>query len=157
MTDESTFREVLSHFPSGVTVLTLRAADGTMRGMTISAFSSLSLHPPLVLACVAQSSACHDALTDGMAFAVSILAETAEDVARHFATPLPDKFRDFPFHIGVLGAPLLDAACASLECTVAARYAAGDHAIVVGQVETATVRGGRPLVYAQRAFHRLVA
>ena len=80
------FRRALGHFASGVTVITAKSSDGDMRGLTVSAFSSLSLDPPLVLICIEKRASLHDHLAEGDAFAVNILAEDQELISRRFAS-----------------------------------------------------------------------
>lgn len=157
MVDDQNFRDALSRFASGVTVIGLRGADGRLRGITVSAFSSVSISPPIVLACIARNSTCHQELTEGVYFGVSILSEGQSPLARHFAKSSGNKFGDVPFRFGRAGIPLIQNACAQLECVVTQRLAGGDHTIVLGEVLAAEASSARPLVYVQRDFHQLVA
>lgn len=157
MTSKSEFREALSRFPTGVTVLALRSPNGMLAGLTVSAFTSVSLEPPMVLACVDARSRCVPALLEEQPFAFSILSEDQADVAGHFASPIADKFSDVPYRDGDNGAPLIRGACAHIECSVADCHRGGDHVIVVGAVQRIVVSHNRPLVYAMRNFHRLNA
>ena len=91
------FRAVLGRFPSGVTVVTTKAADGTDQGMTVSAFSSLSLDPPLVLICIEKSASVHDALTTASGFIVNVLSAKQEQIARRFAIVDIDRFEGVGF------------------------------------------------------------
>lgn len=152
---ERVFRDAMSHLASGVVVLTVRSDDGSHRGMTASAFTSLSLKPPMVVVCVGKQSACAEILLDRRPFGVSILSEDQADLAQRFATPLPDKFEGVPVRPGSCGALLLEGCCASLECQVAARHEGGDHWAIFGQVKDVVVPGGKPLVFACRSFHGL--
>lgn len=155
MVDEQAFREALSRFPSGVTILTLYGRDGSLRGITVSAFSSLSLRPALVLACISRKAACHAEMTRGIPFGISILTEDQADIALRFATPIEDKFNGVEYRFGPSGVPLIEGACVQLECCVANLHIGGDHTIVVGNVTYTQIAEGLPLVYAQRNFHRL--
>jgi flavin reductase (DIM6/NTAB) family NADH-FMN oxidoreductase RutF len=153
--DDQRFRNALSSFASGVTVISLRGDDGRLRGITVSAFSSVSLSPPIVLACVARTSACAREFLPGVYFGISILAEDQAQIAQHFAKPSGNKFGDMPFRFGRAGIPLIDGACAQLECVVSRCVDGGDHTIVIGEVLAAESSDAVPLVYARRKFHRL--
>lgn len=157
MTSKSEFREALSRFPTGVTILSMRTPSGVLAGLTVSAFTSVSLEPPMVLACVDARSRCVPALVEGQPFAFSILSEDQADIAEHFAAAIADKFSNVPYRDGDNGAPLIRGACAQIECRVADCHRGGDHVIVVGAVEGIVVSHDRPLVYAMRNFHRLNA
>ena len=140
------FRKGLSRFASGVTVVTCKGESGC-QGLTVSAFSSLSLDPPLVLICVHSSSSVHDGLKEGRFFAVNILAEDQEPISRVFASRIPDRFNGVSFRDGQTGAPLIEGALAFIECRVVHEYPGGDHTILVGQVESSVMREGKPLLY----------
>src|SRR4029077_3446280 len=94
---ESDFRNALSRFPSGVTVATTMGSDGKPHGITVSAFCSVSLDPPLVLICVERTTISHDAFDAGGAFVVNILSESQEDISEQFAAPAEDKFGSVEF------------------------------------------------------------
>src|ERR671933_1710967 len=130
--DPSTFRSVLGRFASGVTVATMRTPDGVDHGMTVSAFCSLSLQPPLVLMCIAQDAAMHGVLPDVSHFAVNVLAAGQEAVARRFAEHLGDRFEGIGYERGASGAAVLQGVLAVIECRIAGRHAGGDHTIVIG-------------------------
>jgi flavin reductase (DIM6/NTAB) family NADH-FMN oxidoreductase RutF len=149
------FRAALSHFASGVTVVTAAASDGTPRGLTVSAFSSLSLEPPLILVCIEHRASLHDVLKDAEFFAVNILAEDQEVISRRFASRDPDRFSGVGYAIGATGAPLLDAALAHLECRKTQAYAGGDHTIFLGEVEGTATKEGKPLIYFRGGYAAL--
>lgn len=155
--DSATFRAVLGRFASGVTVVTMRDDDERDHGMTVSAFCSVSLEPPLVLVCLDHDASMRPLLVDGSAFVVNVLAEGQEALSRRFASPDDERFDGVGFTRGARGAPLLDDALAHLECTVHARHEAGDHTIVIGRVESAVAREGTgPLLYYRSGYGRLV-
>ena len=153
--DPTTFRAALGRFASGVTVLTTRATDGTALGMTATAFSSVSLAPPLVLVCVDLDAAALPALTVGAAFAVHVLAESQTALSQRFASSEADRFAGLPVTRGLDGVPLLDGVLARLECRVTATYPGGDHLIVVGEVHEATLGEEAPLLYFRGGYGRL--
>lgn len=153
--DDQKFRDAMSTFASGVTIIGFRDLEGRFRGITVSAFSSVSMTPPIVLVCIARSSACNAELGTGVYFGVSILSEDQENLARHFAKSSGSKFGDVPFRFGRTSVPLIDDACTQLECVVRQRVEAGDHIIILGEVIAAEVTNAPPLVYAQRNFHKI--
>ena len=153
--DPDTFRAALGRFTSGVTVVTTCDADGRDHGMTVSAFCSVSLEPPLVLACIGHEASMHDLAMSADRFGVSILTVGQEQLARRFADQWSDRFDGVGYSRGKLGVALLDDALAHLECMVVDRRDAGDHTIVVGRVEAASCYQGRPLVYYRGGYTQL--
>lgn len=154
--DAATFRHALSRFPSGVTVVTVRGDDGRDYGMTVSAFASLSLQPPLVLVCIGDDATIAGAVAAAGHFAVSVLSQDQEALARRFAESDADRFEGTAVTRGVGGLALLGGAVAHLQCAIVARHRGGDHTIVVGEVLSATsMEGGRPLVYELGQYGRL--
>jgi flavin reductase (DIM6/NTAB) family NADH-FMN oxidoreductase RutF len=153
--DPDTFRAALGRFASGVTVVTACDADGRDHGMTVSAFCSTSLDPPLVLACIGHEASMHGLMLRVDRFGVSILASAQEALARRFADQRTDRFDGVGYARGRLGVALLDDALAHLECTVVDRRDAGDHTIIVGRVEAAACDQGRPLVYYRGGYTQL--
>ena len=141
------FRAALSRFPSGVTVVTTRGSDGQLHGITVSAFCSVSLEPPLILVCVEKAASSHRALHESGTFVVNILSENQRDLSEHFASQLDNKFQTVKYHEGIHGLPVLAGIAANLECTLHAAYDGGDHTIFVGSIENVTVNDVRPLAY----------
>jgi len=153
--DPTLFRSVLSRFASGVTVVTSRDASGTDYGMTVSAFSSLSLDPPLVLVCIDQSATWHAVLPDATHFNVHMLGVEQEQISRRFASDRADRFVDVSHTRSVNGIVQLTGVLALLECRITSRHTGGDHTIVVGEVERALADEGDPLLYFRSAYARL--
>jgi flavin reductase (DIM6/NTAB) family NADH-FMN oxidoreductase RutF len=149
------FRRVLGHFATGVTVLTTCDADARPTGLTASAFSSVSLDPPLVLICVDHKSQSYPALKDRRCFAVNVLSADQQAVSRRFASTRLDKFDEVPHTISDLGLPLIQGAIAQLECTTVSVHVEGDHTIFVGRVERARAEAGEPLLYFRGQYDRL--
>jgi len=157
--DQAAFRQAAGQFPGGIVVVTTSAGHA----MTVSAFASVSLEPPLVLFCAEKIARFHDAVLAADAWAVSILAEDGEKIARWLATrgrPLAGQLDGLAHHPGpVTGAPLLDGALATLECQTFAVYDGGDHSIVVGRVigvgspDDPSTRG--PLIHHSGRYRRL--
>lgn len=153
--DSAQFRLAMGQFAAGVTVVTTRAADGAPLGLTVTAFASLSLKPPLILACIDQRSETNPGFRSSGLFGVSLLAEGQEETARRFAVTGPAKFAEAGLEPGRSGIWLVRGALAQLECRLQAALPGGDHTVYVGEVLHAAVRPGRPLVYFARAYHRL--
>jgi flavin reductase (DIM6/NTAB) family NADH-FMN oxidoreductase RutF len=153
--DSLQFRRAMGRLASGVTVLAAREADGGYIGMTASAFTSLSLDPPMVLACVGHAAVAHPALAAGESFSVSILAGDQEEVSRRFATRDFQRFDEPVAQRTPSGLPRVTGALAWLEVRRAAVYDVGDHAIVTGVVEWALARDGDPLVYYLGGYRRI--
>ena len=150
------FREALSRWATGVTIVTSRAGD-RIHGMTVSAFSEVSLDPPLVLVCAEKSSHTHPVIAAGGVFAVNILAHDQQALSDRFASK-KDEFRRFEgveYEAGETGSPLLAGALAALDCRVVAAHEAGDHVIYVASVEEARVSDHPPLVHYGRAYRGL--
>ncbi len=133
--DPGLFRQALAGFPSGVTVVTTLGDDGRMVGFTASAFSSLSLDPPLVLVCPALTSSTYPHLVRRQRFAIHILAAGQQAIAMAFASKGTDKVAALDWRESELGNPILPGAACVIECTLWRDYEGGDHAIVVGAVQ----------------------
>lgn len=153
--DPADFRAALSQFASGVTVLTTRDAAGRDAGMTATAFSSLSLDPPLVLFCVGHDASMAPALRAATHVAVHVLAADQESLSRRFAATDDARFAGLTLRRGIGDVPLLEGAAARLECRIAERLPRGDHDIVVAEVLRVAVSDGTPLLYHRGRYGRL--
>jgi flavin reductase (DIM6/NTAB) family NADH-FMN oxidoreductase RutF len=154
------FRRVAGRFATGICVVATRDR-GVDYAMTVSAFTSVSLDPLLVLVCVEKITRFHEAVLSSGAWTVSVLPEDAEAVSRWFAEkgrPTPKQFADHPHHPGpVTGMPVLDIATAVIECRTRAVYDGGDHDIVVADVVgvSAAPAASRPLLYVEGGYRKL--
>lgn len=148
------FRNALRRFASGVTIVTVAAAD-ELHGMTASSFASVSLTPPLVLVCLDKTSRTLTLVAETGSFAVNLLRADQQEASRAFARPGVKPFASIPHRRGLNGAPVLDDAIAVLECTTYRVFEAGDHEVVLGEVTAATVATGDPLVYYDGAYRSL--
>ena len=157
------FRAALSCWASGVSIVTTRAGE-RVHGMTVSAFSSVSLDPPLVLVCADKSSDTLAVIEAGGVFAVNVLGSGQEELSNRFASKKDEHLRFAGLDwkpAPVTGAPLLPDAMATLDCRVVAGHEAGDHVIYVGQVEAVQAEtplegaGSGPLVYWGGRYQRL--
>jgi flavin reductase (DIM6/NTAB) family NADH-FMN oxidoreductase RutF len=153
--DDASFRLVLSQFATGVTVVLTRDAAGAPAGLTVSAFTSVSLDPPLALVCVSRRSDAHDAFRESGIFGVSVLGAEQEEVSRRFAWRGPEKFDGFVLEHGETGALLVPGAVAHLECAVVAAHPAGDHTIYVGEIRVLRASPGPPLLYHRGSYRRV--
>lgn len=154
--DTEKFREALRNWASGVTVVTTRAGS-KMHGMTVSAFSSVSADPPLVLVCANQSSTTHGVIHEGGLFTVNILAAHQADISNVFASSKNEDSRleSVSWSEGETGAPLIDEALVCLECKVTSAHQEGSHTIYVGQVEAVHTTNAEPLVYHRGGYRTL--
>jgi flavin reductase (DIM6/NTAB) family NADH-FMN oxidoreductase RutF len=155
--DAETFRSVLGRFASGVTIVTARDDAGTDHGMTVSAFCSLSLDPPLVLICIDHAASMHALLLSHTRIGINILESTQEPYSRRFAAEEDDRFDGIAFTRGVHEVVLISDALAHMECTIMEHHDAGDHTVFVARVDRAEpVAGdGRPLLYYRGGYAQL--
>lgn len=153
--DPDAFRAVMGRFASGVTIVTAVDDEGTDHGMTVSAFASLSLEPPLVVICIDHTASMHDLLLTAPYFAVNVLTAGQEPLARRFAETGAQRFTGIGYTRGERDLPVLNDALAHVECRRVAHYDGGDHTIIVGETENAVVREGRPLLYYRGGFAQL--
>lgn len=152
--DPDLFRSVLGRFATGITVVTGRDEQGD-HGMTVSAFSSLSLEPPLILVCVAHDATMAPLFETASDFVVNILSDKQEALSRRFSSKLDDRFAGLGFTRGERGVIILDDVLAWLECRIVHRFVEGDHTIITAAVERAEARDARPLLYYRGGYAQL--
>jgi flavin reductase (DIM6/NTAB) family NADH-FMN oxidoreductase RutF len=145
--DQRRFRDALAQFTTGVTIVTAIAPDGSPRGFTANSFTSVSLNPPLVLACIDRGAHSYDAFTQGSGFAVNILSQDQRELSQRFASKSAEKFAGVAWSKGATGLPIIDGALAWLECRHWRRVTAGDHVVLIGEVVNLGVNSGQPLAY----------
>jgi 3-hydroxy-9,10-secoandrosta-1,3,5(10)-triene-9,17-dione monooxygenase reductase component len=145
--DSESFRHVLGHLPTGVTVVTANGGDGPL-AMSANSVTSVSLHPPMILFCPAKSSTTWPGIRQSGRFCVNIFAAHHEEASRRFSARGVDRFAGVAWH-GRPSGPALDDAVAWIECTIDAVHEAGDHLIVVGVVDELATRedANAPLVF----------
>jgi len=148
------FRNALGSFASGVTAVTTKDANGKLLGITVSAFCSVSLSPPMVLICIEKTAGCHYAFEESNVFVVNILREGEAETSELFASVIDNKFEEIDYSLGIDGVPILTNALATLECRVKFSYHGGDHSIFVGEVENVSVDDGSPLMYFRGNYGR---
>jgi flavin reductase (DIM6/NTAB) family NADH-FMN oxidoreductase RutF len=143
------FKKLLGLWTTGVTIVTSCAGE-KIHGMTVSAFTEVSLDPPLVLVCCDESSNTHPVIAEGGVFAVNVLARGQEALSNRFASKEDEwkRFEGLAWETEVTGAPILPGIVAAMDCRVVAAHPAGDHVIYIGEVEALRVDASRqPLLH----------
>lgn len=149
------FRAVLGRFACGVTVVTATDESGVDHGMTVSAFASVSLEPPLIVVCIDKTASMHDVITNSECFAINVLAATQEALARRFADTGAQKFGGVGYTRGESGAPILNDVLAQIECKRVSSTMTGDHTVIIAETMAASLRDVRPLLYYRGGFAQL--
>jgi flavin reductase (DIM6/NTAB) family NADH-FMN oxidoreductase RutF len=157
--DPKVFKDVLSRFASGVTVVTTMC-DGVPHGLTVSAFNPVSAAPPRVLVCLGNDTDSKPLIERARCFAVHILGRDHVALGPRFAKMLPgvdDLFAGIAYRTERTGAPVLDQCLGWLDCRVESILPVGDHAIFIGAVEAASVSdaAGEPILYYRRGWRAL--
>jgi flavin reductase (DIM6/NTAB) family NADH-FMN oxidoreductase RutF len=156
---EHTFRQVMSTFCTGVTIVTFRS-NGSLYGLTVSAFASLSLNPALVLVCIDKSGSSHNKMLETDCFAVNILSDKQKDLAWRFADSRlssTERFTDTEL-LPDLSLPVFKNNLSYLICRISDRFDGGDHSIFIGEVQQADIDAeNNPLIYYRSAFPKIVS
>ncbi|MDQ1813164.1 flavin reductase family protein [Massilia sp. CCM 9210] len=147
--DSQHFRQALSQFATGVTIVTAALPGGRLVGVTINSFNSVSLDPPLVLWSLAHKASSMAAFEAAAGYVINVLADGQADLAQRFARSGDDRFDTVDFTLSPQGMPVLAGTVASFECRPRSRYVEGDHVIFVGAVERCQFHPHRSL-----GFHR---
>jgi len=156
--DPQQLRLALREWASGVTIVTSRSG-ASVHGMTVSAFASVSLVPPLVLVCADKASSTQAVIAEGGVFAVHVLGAEQQALSDLFADEAREdrRFEGLAWRSGATGAPILPGAVAVLDCRVEGAHDAGDHVIYVGRVAAVERAGGEPLLYHRGAYRGLAS
>lgn len=151
--DDAKFRQVLGHFPTGVTVITAVYEDNPV-GLAVGSFASLSLDPPLVLFCPGAQSSSWPKIREAGSFCVNVLGADQEHICRVFASKEPDKFAHIGWEPTVkTGSPRINGVLAWIDCTIEAVLPGGDHDIVVGRVHDLDAEDSSgPLVFYRGGY-----
>ena len=149
------FRAAMGAWPSGVTIITARAGD-KIHGMTVSDFSGASLDPPLALVCASKTANTTALIQKGENFGVNVLRVDQDALSNKFASKKNEwqRFEGVETFEGETGAPLLSDALVNLDCRLVAVHDAGDHVLCVGEIESARVGDGEPLLYFKGGYGR---
>lgn len=150
--DTRHFRDALSQFATGVTVITTRLPDGSFLGLTASSFNSVSLDPPLVLWSLSQKASSLPVFTGNTHYVINVLSGDQERLAERFAMRIENRFEGVDFALSHTGLPILKGAAAWFECHNRSRYPEGDHVIFVGEVERCDVAPQSALVFHHGKF-----
>jgi flavin reductase (DIM6/NTAB) family NADH-FMN oxidoreductase RutF len=142
------FSRVMGSFASGVTVITVTSPDGSPKGFTASAVSSLSLEPRMLLVCVSVRSSSLRIIQEVGSFGVNILSTDQQEVAQQFAQPGDDRFKGLRWRPGsATGAPVIDGSLAYAECKLTDSCKGGDHVILIGEIVAGDAHEAEPLLY----------
>ncbi|MEA9984663.1 MULTISPECIES: flavin reductase family protein [Subtercola] len=152
--DPALLRRALSQLATSVTVVTT-THEGRQHGFTANSFTSVSVNPPLVLACLADTAECYDAFSQTDRVAINVLSEGQAEHARLFATRGADKFGQVEVDSGRFGVPVIRGAMVTIEGTIHDRVVAGDHLMILVRVEHVSLDDSAPLTYQARAFKKL--
>lgn len=154
--DARTLRDAMGCFATGVTIITAHDADGKPIGLTANSFTSVSLDPPLLLVCIANNAGSAETLRVADSFAVNVLQIGQQPVSNLFAGKGEDRFAGTRWEVGEYGAPILPSSLGIFECKRHTLHEAGDHFLLVGQVEKASFEPRRdPLLYFRGKYRRL--
>jgi flavin reductase ActVB len=153
----SAFREAMASFPSGATIVTTSDSDGRWWGFTASSFCSVSMDPPLVLTCLANTAQCFPAFAEAARWNIHVLQHRHADLAMRFATRGAAKFNGAGFQPDADGLPFLKDVSISLRCATYSKVDGGDHLVLIGRVEEVGMGEEMPFVYFRRRFHSLPA
>jgi flavin reductase (DIM6/NTAB) family NADH-FMN oxidoreductase RutF len=145
--DSAHFRQALSQFATGVTVITTRLGDGHFRGLTASSFNSVSLEPPLVLWSLSNVANSLPIFTGNSHYVINVLSAGQEELARRFSRRGQDPFEGVEYELSRTGQPILKGVSAWFECHNRSRYPEGDHVIFVGEVEECAVHPQPALLF----------
>lgn len=147
------FKDVMRRFATGVTVVT-SLKEGEPRGVTVSAFSSVSLDPPTVLICINREARSYLFISTSKVFCVNVLSAEQRELAQRFSGKLRDnQFEGVDYFIDQTGAPVLRGSLAHLDCEVTEEHHVGSHSIFIGKVLATATAGGSPLGYFGGEFH----
>lgn len=153
------FRQAVGHFATGITVVTAERAPGRVHGMTASSFASVSLEPLLVLVCVAEQAVMRGILLRERRFGINILNANQRALSEFFAQP--EQPEDAERALGVRfrwtesGIPLIESTLVQLACHLVSSHVAGDHTVFIGEVESANIAIGEPLLHYRGRYRRL--
>lgn len=153
--DSTTFRRTMGMFATGITVVTARARDGSLIGLTVNSFNSVSLTPPLIVWSLATNSTVREVLESCTHYAVNVLADDQEVLSNLFASKAADRFAGVDWEPGLGGAPILAGCCAVFEVRNSIRYPGGDHVVFIGEVERCDRSEREPLLFFNGRYRRL--
>jgi flavin reductase (DIM6/NTAB) family NADH-FMN oxidoreductase RutF len=151
------FKKALQLWASGVAVVTTSSEKFGVQGMTVTAFSSVSVNPPQILVCINDSADTGVGIHESQYFAVNVLNSDQQDLSNQFAggSSQQQRFENTDWQEGITGAPILNNSLMSLDCKVVEKVLAGTHWIIIGEVQACVCRSGEPLLYYCGAYRQL--
>ena len=149
------FRRACGRFATGVAIAGAMDANGVPHGITVNSFSSVSLDPPLILICLGHAIAAIDVFREARYFGLSVLRANQRALSERFAARMDNRFDSLAWRKGRTGSPLLDDALTQIECATVRRVSAGDHDILIGEMTSAAVEQGEPLIYFASEYREL--
>ncbi len=151
------FKKAMQLWASGVAIVTTHSEKFGIQGMTVTAFSSVSVNPPQILVCINESADTGAGIQESRNFAVNVLNSAQQEVSNQFAggSSQEQRFENTPWTAGINGVPVLSDSIMSLQCKVVEKVHAGTHWIIIGEVQDATCRAGEPLLYYKGAYQQL--
>ena len=153
------FKKALQLWASGVAVVTTCSEKFGVQGMTVTAFTSVSVDPPQILVCINDSADTGVGIHESQFFAVNILNSDQHDLSNQFSggSSQQQRFENTDWKAGITGAPILNDSLMSLDCKVVEKVRAGTHWIIIGEVQECICRLGEPLLYYRGAYRQLVS
>jgi len=153
------FKKALQLWTSGVAVVTTRSEKFGVQGMTVTAFSSVSVNPPQILVCINDSADTGVGIHESQYFAVNVLTSDQQNLSNQFAggSSQQQRFKNAVWKEGITGAPILNDSLMSLDCKVVEKVLAGTHWIIIGEVQDCVCRSGEPLLYYRGAYWQLAS
>jgi len=153
------FKKALQLWASGVTVVTTHSEKFGTQGMTVTAFSSVSVEPPQILVCINDAADTGAGIDESGYFAVNVLAADQQEVSNQFAggSSQVQRFENTAWEFGNHSTPMLSDSLMSLECKVIEKVKAGTHKIIIGEVQNCICRTGEPILYYRGAYRQLNA
>jgi flavin reductase (DIM6/NTAB) family NADH-FMN oxidoreductase RutF len=155
--DSDLFRRACSRYATGIAIATVTGDDATPYGLTVNSFTSVSCCPPLVLICVDYRSSLLPHFRATPYYGINVLADSQRSLSVRFSQRQPDRFEGLQWELSEHGVPLLADCLACLECAISQTVEAGDHAIFIAEVISATHRDGEPLLYYRSSYRALGA
>lgn len=151
------FKRALQLWASGVAVVTTKSEKYGLQGMTVTAFSSVSIDPPQILVCINKSADTGEGIKESRRFSVNLLKTGQDDISNQFAggSSQQQRFENTEWETGTSGIPLLSDSLMSLDCEVVEMLLSGTHVVIIGEVRNTICRSGEPLLYYRGAYRKL--
>ena len=151
------FKKALQLWASGVTVVTTNSEKFGTQGMTVTAFSSVSVNPPQILVCINESADTGEGIEESRCFAVNILSSEQQEMSNQFSggCSQQERFENTSWSTACTGAPILNESLVSLDCSVVEKIHAGTHWIIIGEIKECISRSGEPLLYYRGGYRQL--